>query len=54
MKKTYIAPRAQDTVFDTENVLSVSFKGTGPVLKDSEKNNSTKAPATDFGTADLF
>ena len=54
MKKTYTAPSVQSVAFDAEEVLSVSFKGTGPVLKDSDKNNSSKKPATDFGAADLF
>ena len=54
MKKTYTTPSAQSVAFDTEDILAVSFTGTAPVLKDSDKNNSSKKPATDFGAADLF
>ena len=54
MKKTYIVPSAERVIFDTEDILDISFTGTGSVLTDSDKNNSSKTPASDFGNVNLF
>lgn len=52
MKKTYVAPTAEITNFDTEEVLGISFTGTGTVL--DEKNAADKTAASDFGNVSLF
>ena len=52
MKKTYIAPTAESVAFDTEEILGISYTGTGSVLTDSDTNKSS---ATDkFGGVSLF
>ncbi len=52
MKKTYSAPCAELTRFDTEEILDISFTGTGSVLE--EKTEADKNPASDFGNIPLF
>ena len=52
MKKTYNAPCAELTSFDTEEILDISFTGTGSVLE--EKTEADKKPASDFGNISLF
>ena len=50
MKKTYEAPSAELTCFETEEILGISFTGSGPVLDDKKP----EAPAKDFGDVSLF
>ena len=50
MKKTYIAPSAESVSFDTEEILNISFTGSGTVLDDKKP----EAPAKDFGNISLF
>ena len=52
MKKSYIAPSAESVSFDTEEILGISYTGTGGALKD--KNNADKTPSSDFGKVNLF
>ena len=52
MKKIYIAPSAERVAFNTEEILEISYTGTGSFLED--KTNSDKKPATDFGNVSLF
>ena len=52
MKKTYIAPSAESVSFDTEEILGISYTGTGGAMKD--KTNSDKAPSSEFGKVNLF
>lgn len=54
MKKTYFAPAAESVTFDTEEILNISFTGSGSVLDDSDTNKSSKNPSTDFGNVSLF
>jgi|GEM_PF-1508849 len=54
MKKTYCAPDLASVNFDTEEILNISFTGTGTVLGDSDDNKSSKNPASDFGGVTLF
>ncbi len=54
MKKIYTAPSAERIALDTEEILNISFTGSGSILDDSDKNNSSKNPATDFGDVSLF
>ena len=51
MKKTYEAPSAELTCFDTEEILGISFTGSGTILDPTEAD---KNPATDFGKVSLF
>lgn len=50
MKKTYVAPSAELTCFDTEEILNISFTGGGAVLDDKKP----ETPASDFGNISLF
>ena len=50
MKKTYEAPYAELTRFETEDVLGISYTGTGTILVDKKP----EAPAKDFGSVSLF
>ena len=52
MKKTYIAPSVERVALETEEILEISYTGTGSVLE--EKTDSDKKPATDFGNVSLF
>ena len=54
MKKTYIAPSAERIALETEEILEISYTGIGTILGDSDKNPSSKNPATDFGNVSLF
>ena len=54
MKKIYTAPSAERIALETEDVLNISYTGSGSILNDSDKNNSSKNPATDFGGVSLF
>ena len=54
MKTTYLAPEASRISFETEAVLEFSFTGNSAVLGDSDNNQSSKDPATDFGGINLF
>lgn len=54
MKKTYFAPEVSKISFETEEVLGLSFPGNGSILGDSDDNQSSKNPATDFGGITLF
>lgn len=52
MKKTYEAPSAELTQFDTEDILGISYTGNGSVL--DEKTKADKAAESDFGNVNLF
>ena len=52
MKKTYTAPSAELTLFETEEILGISFTGSGSVLE--EKTAADKAASSDFGNISLF
>ena len=54
MKKTYFAPEVLKVSFETEEILGISFTGNNSILIDSDNNNSSKNPSTDFGGIDLF
>lgn len=54
MKKIYTAPSAERIALETEEILNISYTGSGSVLEDSDENNSSKNPATDFGDVSLF
>ena len=54
MKKAYRAPSAERISLETEDVLNISFTGSGAVLEDSDQNPSSKSPAGNFGDVDLF
>lgn len=51
MKKIYSAPSAESVSFDTEDVLEISFTGTGVKPLDEKKPEN---PAKDFGNVSLF
>ena len=51
MKKTYEAPSAKNIAFVTEEILGISFTGSGSILDPTEAD---KNPATDFGKVPLF
>ena len=51
MKKTYEAPSAELTRFDTEEILGISFTGSGSILDPTEAD---KYPSADFGKVPLF
>ena len=50
MKKTYTAPSAELTLFETEEILGISFTGGGLLLDDKKPQD----PAKDFGNISLF
>ncbi len=50
MKKTYMAPSAEKISFQTEEILGISFTGSGTVLDDKKPSS----PATEFGDVSLF
>jgi len=50
MKKTYTAPLAEQIFLETEDVLNISFTGSGSILDEKKPWD----PATDFGKVDLF
>ena len=52
MKKTYIAPSAERIALETEEILGISFTGTGSILEN--KTDADKTPSTDFGNVSLF
>ena len=52
MKKTYIAPSAEHVALETEEILGISFTGTGSVLE--EQTAADKAATSDFGKIPLF
>lgn len=52
MKKTYEAPSAELTRFDTEDILGISYTGNGGVLTD--KTAADNAAQSNFGKVDLF
>ena len=52
MKKTYIAPSAERIALETEEILGISFTGTGSILEN--KTDADKNPSTDFGNVSLF
>ena len=52
MKKTYEAPSAELTQFDTEDILGISYTGTGSVLE--EKTQADAAAESNFGKVNLF
>lgn len=54
MKKFYMTPAAERIAFESEEILDISFTGSGSILDDSDSNNSSKNPATDFGDVSLF
>ena len=54
MKKTYTSPFAERITLETEEILDISFTGSGTVLEASDSNASSKNPATDFGNVSLF
>ena len=54
MKKTYFAPEALSILLETEEIMDSSFTGNNAVLGDSDSNQSSKNPATNFGGIDLF
>lgn len=54
MKKIYEAPLAKTVSFETEEILGISFTGSGTILDDSDSNASSKNPATDFGSVTLW
>ena len=55
VKKTYVAPSAKSVAFETEDILGISFPGTGSGLLTDSDTNKSSATATDkFGGVDLF
>ena len=50
----YTSPFAERITLETEEILNISFTGSGTVLEDSDSNASSKNPATDFGNVSLF
>jgi len=54
MKKIYTTPAAEHIAFESEEILEISYTGSGSVLEDSDSNNSSKNPAKDFGDVSLF
>ena len=54
MKKTYFAPEVLKVSFETEEIMDFSFTGNGSILGDSDNNQASKNPATDFGGINLF
>ena len=52
MKKTYDAPSAKSIAFETEEILGISYTGSGTALE--EKNPADKKPASEFGDVTLF
>ena len=52
MKKTYIAPSAERIALETEEILGISFTGTGSILEN--KTDADKTPSTDFGNVSRF
>ena len=50
MKKAYRAPSAERISLETEEILNISFTGSGAVLDDKKPEN----PSKDFGDVDLF
>ena len=54
MKKTYLTPAASKVSFETEEIMDFSFTGNSSILIDSDNNNSSKNPSTDFGGINLF
>lgn len=51
MRKTYTAPSAESVSFDTEEILDISFLGTGfkPLV-----DKKPETPSNDFGNITLF
>ena len=52
MRKTYTAPSAEKIALETEEILVISFTGTGSLIE--EKNEADKKPAFNFGSIELF
>ncbi len=50
MKKTYQAPFAEQIAFETEEILEISFTGSGTILEDQKPS----APEKEFGNVSLF
>lgn len=54
MKKTYRVPSAELIALETEEILDISYTGSGSFLEDSKDNPSSKNPSSDFGDVSLF
>jgi len=50
MKKTYVTPEASSIELESEEILSISYTGSGALLDDRKPAD----PAKDFGDVDLF